>query len=184
MRLFSLPLPLPPILLLYPTQSLQLQQPNPDDTSPTSDLIQDTLVRRHAAIEQRLARQPPVAVRKMPADAGEKFWLDYWIFDGDGNYDDDDGKRVRRGGGDGGGELWTNSSLLSRPFPLHADADGDGDSGGIFGRSLLTPLRIFGKRGFQCPAGTEASPSTMAAAAKRDATATPPPAQPPLQRQS
>lgn len=37
-------------------------------------------LRRHIEIEERIAKQSPVAVRKMNADPAQKFWPEYWDF--------------------------------------------------------------------------------------------------------
>ncbi|KAI9782005.1 MAG: hypothetical protein M1835_004132 [Candelina submexicana] len=44
-------------------------------------------MRRELDVEQRLAIQPPAGVRKMGIDEGEKFFLDYWQFDGQSESD-------------------------------------------------------------------------------------------------
>jgi hypothetical protein len=129
---------------------------------PHTDLIQ-----HDAAIQERLIQQPPAGVRKMSDDEGEKFLMEYWLFDeqfseGDAgeSYNHTQKPKARDSGQmtDGNKDVWTNgSSFLRPPFPLHAGED----EGVLFllpfghafeaSRDLLSPLR---KRSFQCPSGT------------------------------
>src|SRR5271167_3085430 len=67
-------------------------------------------IKRDIDIRQRLQHQQAIGVRKMSADPGEKFFLDYWSFE-----EDDHNQNIAR---------WTNSSM-SHAFepclPLHTD---------------------------------------------------------------
>jgi progranulin len=98
------------------------------------------VVRRELNIQQRLQQETPVAMRKMSGDPGEKFFLDYWIFEGDQ---------------DSTLASYANASLsaFANSFPLHFDHNGTS----ILPRFLgLERLSILARRGYQCPYGTSA----------------------------
>jgi len=113
-------------------------------------------VKRDLNIQQRLAAQAPAGVRKMGEDEGEKFFLEYWQFDG-GRPDAEESTtgtaavlediRHRSISADEQA-AYANASVsmaLLPPFPLHADRQ----------QSLrFFPRSLFHKRAFQCPAGT------------------------------
>ncbi len=96
--------------------------------------------RRELDIRQRLLKQPPLGMRKMSGDPGEKFYLDYWLFEDE----------VSRG---------VNESLspFTNSFPLHGKYHNDSS---IIPRYLdLRRLALFHKRDYQCPSGTSACTS-------------------------
>ena len=61
-----------------------------DDPPPqTSDIHSPKdaeLLKRELQVRERMASQAPIAVRKMSDDGGEKFFLDYWKFNSDGDH--------------------------------------------------------------------------------------------------
>ena len=106
-------------------------------------------VKREAEVQERLAWQAPVAVKKMGDDVGEKFFLDYWGF----------GDRSQWGGLDSGtgimqtdaplqDERYANASLELSLFPPIAPHLDHGTS-----IHWLSPRNIF-KRNFECPTNT------------------------------
>lgn len=154
--------------------SIQRRDASTDDKPPSIDEI----LKRNAAIEEKLEQQRIVGVRKMSDDEGEKFFLDYWYFAdepdeielGDvtehGRRSDDIEDLVRPGLSwkdvDKASALWANGSAFlpfRPPFPLH------GDEQIVPLRLLRRYLRASGvlsplvKRGFQCPAGTHSCSS-------------------------
>lgn len=78
---------LPPALLLLLTSLAQTnasqRAPHLHDLSPDYKYYpeHEHLFRRQAEIQQKLQWQRPTAVRKMSGDPGEKFYLDYWLFE-------------------------------------------------------------------------------------------------------
>ncbi|OJD19977.1 hypothetical protein AJ78_00173 [Emergomyces pasteurianus Ep9510] len=115
-------------------------------------IARERLVQRDGEIQSRLAGQPPVGVRRMTDDEGEKFWLDYWYFDDDVGGDSigqqqQSNSRERRGNDEAFGRSMDhagfnrpenqkvegledglmNSSIASLypPFPLHGNIAGE-----------------------------------------------------------
>ncbi|KAL2382168.1 hypothetical protein RJZ90_003485 [Blastomyces dermatitidis] len=97
----------------------------------TSSIAQESLVNRDGDIQRRLAGQSMAGVRKMTDDEGEKFWLDFWYFDGDG---DGDGDVVASGGG-GGGDGGNVGRKQQRPRRTGRTLN-DEDFGRLTGRGL------------------------------------------------
>ncbi|KAF2490982.1 hypothetical protein BU16DRAFT_543256 [Lophium mytilinum] len=114
-------------------------------------------VKRGLRIQERLARETPVGVKKMSTDEGEMFMFDNWIFQGDQEAKaimeraEPDSASQRRQS-DELGELNANSSTLVQPLsPLrpHSKQTNLRDPYARFAvRSLLM------NRGFKCPEGT------------------------------
>ncbi|PGH02211.1 hypothetical protein GX51_04785 [Blastomyces parvus] len=155
------------LLLISPTNAAtDIANTSNNSISDADIIVGDSLVKRDVEIQRRLAGQSPAGVRKMTEDEGEKFWLDYWYFDGDGDDGDGDNigrkqQRSRRAGrtrdvedfgrltgrGPGNGpdnhdkvDAWMNSSIdssLYPPFPLHGNIEYR-DRGG--GRAMSIPL--------------------------------------------
>ena len=98
------------------------------------------IARREQDIQQRLQRERPVGMRKMSGDPGEKFHLNYWLFEEDV-------------------QIYSNESLVmpfANSFPLHSDHH----VSSIAPRYLdLRRLSLFTKRDYQCPYGTNACTS-------------------------
>lgn len=88
-------------------------------------LEQETGLGRDLEVQQKLARQSPVRVRKMSEDEGEMFFLHYWAFEDSSSSD--------------------NLSVASAPIVLHTIHD---RPLALLGRSLFS-------RDSQCPANTE-----------------------------
>jgi progranulin len=141
-RLWTLP---PSLLLLIASLSSPAStQQLPDPSSLPRDVKyfpeHEALVRRELGIQQRLQRDRPIGMRKMSGDPGEKFYLDYWLFDEDVT-------------------SWNNESTFvsfTNSFPLHSDQN----VSSIAPRYLdLRRLSLFQKRDYQCPAGTNACDS-------------------------
>lgn len=117
-------------------------------------------VKRELSIQQRMAEEQPVIVRKMSADEGEKFYLEYWQFAADSDYFTGDHPRAPTNWGKRslheGDEQPANLSISvdpRAPLRLH----GSVNEGQAF---LSFAIRnILGKRDFQCPTGTQACTS-------------------------
>ncbi|KAF2461512.1 hypothetical protein BDY21DRAFT_88782 [Lineolata rhizophorae] len=118
-------------------------------------------VKRDIEVQERLARQTPIGVRKMSDDEGEKFYLDYWVFDMDGvdgtassgpEYSEVAVHRRSRRSDIEAPLAYANASVqLLPPFNLHAEMQPQAEEFfRYFRRSYLEP------RDFQCPAGTRA----------------------------
>ncbi|TPX24371.1 hypothetical protein DIZ76_013717 [Coccidioides immitis] len=154
-------LSLPSSLLLLLTAALPAQTSRICTTqaNPTLELDRieartwEDLLQRHASISRRLRVEQPTAVRKMPDDEGEKFWMDYWYFNDDrhdprkrdvASYLEDD-------------EMNNNLAALEPAYPIHFERTVPGFS--LFGKEFsiprnLRPGNLFSKRAFQCPANT------------------------------
>lgn len=99
----------------------------------------EDVYRREIAVQQRLQEETPMAVKKMSADPGEKFFLDYWAF------------------ADVTG-ISTNHTLPSLKCPVRPSSE-DGFSP-ILPRYLdLRRLSMLQQRDFQCVEGTYACTS-------------------------
>lgn len=130
----------------------------PDGPLPDFEEIE----RQNAVIEQKLAQQKINGVRKMSDDAGEKFFLDYWIF-GD---DDLEGYHLGnvsvapRGTLDDTqqSDVWSNASgpTQFRPaFPLHTDEQAElFHLAERYSGPARRALSMLMKRDFKCPTGT------------------------------
>ncbi len=129
-------------------------------------------IRREMDIEQKLAIQPPAGVRKMGLDEGEKFFLDYWQFEGHNTFgaafttplEEDGGSTVegRREGilhrfqpraqGDDEFEEYANASIplpFQPPFLPHTD-----DQSFLRPQRRWLPRAFFSEltnRAFACP---------------------------------
>ncbi|KAF2809718.1 uncharacterized protein BDZ99DRAFT_35198 [Mytilinidion resinicola] len=114
-------------------------------------------VKRGLQIQERLAWETPVGVKKMSTDEGEMFMFDNWIFQGDqeakellGRAGPDHASQHKQP--DELGDQSANISTLIQPLsPLrpHSEQTGLRDSYARFAiRSLLM------NRGFKCPEGT------------------------------
>jgi progranulin len=141
---------------------LAAAQRDGDQVTPQVDF--DDVYRQYAVIEKRLAEQQVVGVRKMSADEGEKFLLDYWIFD-NGSEKPSPWCNVDFEGGSNEIEECNNASRSAEvraaslsaprfrpPFSLHTDERVE-----LFhpaGRQLRGILSLRAKRDFECPNGT------------------------------
>jgi progranulin len=89
MLLFPQLYALPPALLLLlttlTTTTASQHAPHPRDLSPNYKYYPEhaDVFRRQSEIQQKLQWQRPTAMRKMSGDPGEKFYLEYWLFDDD-----------------------------------------------------------------------------------------------------
>ena len=101
-------------------------------------------IKRNVEVQEKLAWQPPTGVKKMSGDEGEKFFLDYWGFDGTLHQFDEH---------DGGSETLGNLSIP--PFLRPAIAphtNHDRPSPRLLGRNIF-------ERDYKCPAGTKSCSS-------------------------
>ncbi|KZF25567.1 hypothetical protein L228DRAFT_236648 [Xylona heveae TC161] len=128
-------------------------------------------VKRGIDIEQRLATEVPIGVKKMSEDAGEKFLFDYWIFGPSGTDDENDGASATAASpahlrqraaidttDNQDSSLYANTSIplsFSPPFLQHTD---EKESPLLLRHPSLRYLprkaQSLFQRGFQCPAGT------------------------------
>lgn len=138
-HLFSLPTSI--LLLLFSSiQDVRSQEhPSPTDLSPEYKYYPEHahILRRGLEIQRKLQWQTPVGVKKMSGDPGEKFWLDYWVFD----------ERV---------QLLTNGTgygELEGALRVHYGVDAE-----IYGPQELQP-RGLTRRDFECPSGSTACTS-------------------------
>ena len=159
------------LLLLIPTHhaaaiSLNVPWPyNPPSHSKYSP-EDEQLVRQSNGIQGKLVEQRPVAVKKMPADEGEMFFLEYWRF-GEGEIALQDGK-VRTMDKRLIGDPWKSTEDcegLENPFnasipliqkfqpPLLVHAEQSSNQN-LFGRSYLPRAAALLPRDFICPSGT------------------------------
>lgn len=162
-RIFCLPLPL---LLLIPSYStsavgLEVRWPQKHDLQGEPPQI-ESLVPRTVEIQSRLAEQRPCGVKRMPADEGEMFFLEYWLFD-----------RETRGRIQASEELvrrqterqpprkpeelklLANVSIPQSPQPallLHTDQVARQQP--VLGRSFIPGFAWLYRREFVCPGGT------------------------------
>lgn len=102
----------------------------------------------------------------MSPDEGEKFYMDYWQFEGELEQSQllDTGISLRARDEEEEARLLANSSAIVSfrpPFALHTkeefDALGYGDlraRDGVEWRNSAAVLAMLTKRGFQCPTGT------------------------------
>jgi progranulin len=130
----------------------------------------EPLIRRDVEISQRLLYQKPLGMRKMSDDEGEKFFMEYWLFDegtAEAVMDRTDPtetvkQRLRPNKmlENVVAQNWVNESLSCAPrpaFPFHFDKDPSIDLP-ILGRHFRLP-RTLERRDFQCPDGTSACTS-------------------------
>lgn len=101
-------------------------------------------VKRSLEIQERLRKEKPVGMKKMSEDEGEMFFLDNWIFAGDGDIKQGNAKR----------EESVNASVpVLSPLRPHYE------------RSVLDSMRRFAARAallardFKCPEGTNSCSS-------------------------
>ena len=127
----------------------------------------EALVRRNTGVQEKLASQKPIGVHKMSGNAGEMFFPDYWVFDGELESAPANTRMERRvpplrfpieHQHSVALEDWPNSTFvypLQAPFSLHSDQQAESR------RFLRRPLRLarallypLDERGFQCPGNT------------------------------
>lgn len=119
------------------------------------------ILRRNAEIEARLADEPVYGVRKMSTDEGEKFYLDYWHFEGTAqgglserdlaevNTTASDDAKNQDGSTQGPGNGISPVQFLARSY---AFSPSFGPESGLSGILLEA-------RDFKCPGGTNACTS-------------------------
>lgn len=139
---------LPPSLLLFLASFAQpivsQHAPDPRDLSPDYKYYPEHLhiFRRELEIQQKLQWQRPTAVRKMSGDPGEKFYLDYWIFENEQEQEPTLNETTHN---ELGASLRVHSNVSdSRFVSPHLDPRG---------------LSKLFKREFECPAGSRACTS-------------------------
>ncbi|KLJ09555.1 hypothetical protein EMPG_14998 [Blastomyces silverae] len=122
------------LLLISPANAAtDIANPNNNNISDAASIIaRESPVKRDVDIQRRLAGQSPAGVKKMTDDEGEKFWLDYWYFHGDGDVIVG-GSGGGGGNGDGDGENIGRKQQRSRRTGRTLD---DEDFGGLTGRGL------------------------------------------------
>lgn len=121
-------------------------------------------IKRGLKIQERLARESPISVKKMSTDEGEMFFLDYWLFEGAQDMENTDrrgpinlGRRERDFSQrpynwSSSDELSDNSNAslpIFSPLRLHSDQTG---LRGFYHRYIQRDT-LFG-RDFRCPDGT------------------------------
>jgi hypothetical protein len=113
------------------------------------------------AIEEhiRLGRSP-VGIMKMSADEGEKFYMEYWQFEGEigqSNILGESSISLRKGDEDEEARLLVNTSAILSfrpPFMLHTEESTYGDLRARRTLEARNALAILEKRQFACPTGT------------------------------
>ncbi|KPI37933.1 uncharacterized protein AB675_3200 [Cyphellophora attinorum] len=98
--LFALP---PSLLLLISTAAFTAagqQHPHPRELDPDFKYFPEYehILRRDLAIRRKLQWQMPIGVQKMGVDPGEKFYLDYWIFDPEPAFSHNASQQAQLGG--------------------------------------------------------------------------------------
>src|SRR6187402_2996761 len=133
-RLLALPAS---ILILIASHATSAQSANQDDQSPEQWTYnfpphvkfwpEDPPHRRRdlEAIEEhiRLGRKP-VGVMKMSPDEGEKFYMEYWQFEGELGQTEQASRSLRRGNVEEEARLLANTSMavpFKAPFMLHTE---------------------------------------------------------------
>jgi hypothetical protein len=118
-----------------------------------------SIARRSLDIQRRLLEQTPCGIRKMPADEGEMFYLDYWLFEeienalieaGDLGTEEEETQTLEDPKHNG-----ANTSLLIPPQPpllLHTNQTANAHP--LLGRYLNNGFSWLGRRDFVCPADT------------------------------
>ncbi|KAF2085868.1 hypothetical protein K490DRAFT_58210 [Saccharata proteae CBS 121410] len=101
--------------------------------------------------QERMGWRPPLGVRKMSGDAGEKFFMDYW--QASSGLEEDTGEQGigRRAEPGTLVDIYGNASSLDSflpPLLLHSDMQTQYPYLRFFHRN------VFDKRNFQCPTGT------------------------------
>ena len=161
--IFYLPLPL---LLLIPsctTPALGLEAQWTNHVGSRREPLEaESLVRRNVEIQHRLAEQRPCGVKTMPADEGEMFFLEYWLFDREtrGGIETDDvleKRQVKKTALQDLGEptLSSNASIPQCPQPpllLHSGRAARQRP--LLGRSAIPGLAWLHRRDFVCPDST------------------------------
>lgn len=110
------------------------------NAEPTNESLSVTeVLQRNADIAVKLAQFPIRGVRKMSEDEGEKFFLEYWDFDGDAPSIQD----ISPVPSNVSGMLIPRSYSFRSAFSLHTPVQ--------YARDIF--LRPY-KRDFQCPGGT------------------------------
>lgn len=161
-----LALPSSVLLLLatsLPSTATEAQWPH---ESPATEYLPDekTFVTKSYKIQEQLGWKPPVGVRKMSDDEGEKFFWDYWQFDDHPREDirvrEDlcsvqrmtDTPRLRRRQLSEDTAGVTNATMLEDLFPpflLHEETPMQSSKW-----SRFLPRALLQGRAFQCPSGT------------------------------
>lgn len=85
-RLLALPAALLGIVLNQPCTAAAQELEWPYNLPPHVKYYPEDegLMKRNLQVQQKLQQQMPARVRKMSGDPGEKFFLDYWQFEQDG----------------------------------------------------------------------------------------------------
>lgn len=160
LSIFCLPLPLLLLIPSYSTPALGREAQWPEKLGPRGEPSEvELLVRRNAEIQNRLAEQRPCGVKKMPADEGEMFFLEYWLFDRETREGMDMSevlvKRELERKALQEPKLSTNASIPQCPQPallLHTDQVARQQP--LLGRSFIPGLAWIYRRDFSCPDGT------------------------------
>jgi len=142
-----------------PQWSLPIQKRLPPDSPQRRRQLE-------AAEEHLRLGRTPVGVLKMSPDEGEKFFVDYWQFDGDLEQSErwSTGTSLRARDEEEEARLLANSSAVVAfrpPFALHTEEWSDMSAAEdlrarkiVEGRNSAAVLAMLTKRGFQCPTGT------------------------------
>jgi len=160
-RIFCLPLPLLLLIPSYSTSALGLEvEWHQKHDLQGEPLEVESLGRRNVEIQSRLAEQRPCGVKKMPADEGEMFFLEYWLFDREtrGTMQTSEEllrRQVERQALQESGKLKLSANVSIPPTPqppllLHTDQVQQP----VLGRSFIPGFAWLYRREFICPGGT------------------------------
>jgi hypothetical protein len=142
-----------------PQWSLPIQKRLPPDSPQRRRQLE-------AAEEHLRLGRTPVGVLKMSPDEGEKFYMDYWQFEGELEHNQQlgTGTSLRARDEEEEARLLANSSAVvgfRPPFALHTEEWSDMSGVDelrarkvVEGRNSAAVLAMLAKRGFQCPTGT------------------------------
>lgn len=141
----------------YSSQALSLETQWLHNLHPQEEPIKvESLVRRNVEIQNRLAEQRPCGVKKMPADEGQMFFLEYWLFDRERS-EDLVRRQLERTATQKPEELKLSANASTpqcpRP-PLLIHADEVSRQRPLLGRSFIPGIAWLFTRDFICPSGT------------------------------
>lgn len=142
--LLSLPASLVAFVLIHNAGASDQQWPYNLPRSEKYYPEQESHIKRDLEAQKRFLREPPSAVRKMGDEAGDKFLLEYWIWD-----------EMEPAFSSAGAETehYANSSTISPVLPglmPHSSPRRQGFN--LFGRTIFA-------RDFECPSGTKSCSS-------------------------
>jgi hypothetical protein len=120
----------------------------------TPQLSSELVLQRNGEVASKLATAPPRGVRKMSADEGEKFFLDYWDFAtlSPGNVSEQHGSDL---------EGFSPAHFVAQSYPFRPSYSlgSDTDAELLPRRDSGSAKNVFAARNFMCPLGTWACTS-------------------------